>query len=117
MLGNGLGLRHHLAVAGAKSGGKVHHVLDDLGARDPHHGIGHVVGDRIQPALNDRKGDRIDFHSSNSSTMQPMASLCTMASGGTTMVASNSSMISGPCRAEDPTALRSTISTATGALP
>ena len=62
MLGDGLGLRHHLAVAGAKGRGKIHHVLDDLGARDPHHRIGHVVGDRIEPALDDGKGDRIDLH-------------------------------------------------------
>ena len=113
MLGDGLGLRHHLAVAGAKRRGEIHDVLDDLGARDPDHGVGHVVGDRIQPALDDRKGDRIYFHASNSRTMQPIASLCALASGGTTMVASNSSMISGPWRDEAPSALRSTISTAT----
>ena len=116
MLRDGLGLRHHLPVAGAERGGKIHHVLDDLGARDPHHGIGHVVGNRIQSALDDRKGDRIDFHASNSSTMQPIASLCTVASGGTTMVASNSSMISGPWRAAPPIAPRSTIWTANGCL-
>ena len=49
--------------------------------------------------------------------MQPIASLCTFASGGTTMVASNSSIRSGPCRSEAPSASRPTMSTATGASP
>src|SRR5260370_33805999 len=117
MLRDGLGLRHHLAVAGAKGRGKVHDVLDDLGTRDPDHGVGHVVRDRIQTALDDRKGDRIDLHASNSRTIQPIPSLCALASGGTTMVASNSSMISGPWRGAQPSALRSTILTATAASP
>ena len=62
VLGDGLGLRHHLAVGGAQRGREIHHVLDDLRAGDAHHRVGHVVGDRIEPALDDGEGDGIDVH-------------------------------------------------------
>src|SRR5690606_8348976 len=94
-----------------------HHVLDDLRARDANDRVGHVVGDGIQAALDDGEGNRIDIHAPNSRTMQPMASLWTRASGGTTMVASNSSMMSGPARGVPSTASRPTISTRMGSLP
>ena len=113
MLGDGLGLRHHLAVAGAQRRREIHHVLDDLGARDADHRVGHVVGDRIEPALDDRKGDRIDLHASNSRTMQPIASLCDPGvrrhhDGGVEFLDDQR-----PWRGVAPSAPRSTISTAT----
>ena len=36
---------------------------------DPHDGIGHVVGNGIQTALDDCKRDRIDFHASGSKSI------------------------------------------------
>ena len=49
--------------------------------------------------------------------MQPMASQWTVASGGTTTVASNSSTIKGPGRATLPRASRPTIGTDTASSP
>ena len=49
--------------------------------------------------------------------MLPMASRCTLASGGTTVVESNSSMTSGPRRGEDGKAERGTTSVSMAAAP
>jgi hypothetical protein len=62
MLGDGLGLRHHLPVGGTQGGREIHHVLDDLRAGDAHHRVGHIVGDRIEAALDDGEGDGVDVH-------------------------------------------------------
>src|SRR3954467_8317546 len=97
MLCNRFGLRPHLAIARTQGGREVHYVLDDLRTRYADYGVRHVVCDGVKAALYHGKGDRVDFHVSSSRTMQPILSLCTRASGGTTMVASNSSIISGPC--------------------
>ena len=59
VLGDGLGLRHHLALGVAERGREVHHVLDDLRARDADHRVGHLVDDRVERALDDREGDGI----------------------------------------------------------
>ena len=116
VLGDGLGLRHHLSVGRAKRRGEIHHVLDDLRARDAHDGIGHVIGDRIETALDHRESDRIDFHaaSPNSITTLPMSSRCTVALPGTTIVASNSSITSGPAAGSSDNVDRSTTATAIG---
>src|SRR5262249_45243472 len=116
---DGLGLRHHLSLGVTERRREIHHVLDDLRARDAHDGVGHVVDDGIEPALDYRERNGVDLHvlPPISTTMLPIASRETIASGGTTMVASNSSMISGPGRAPRSTDWRVTIGVSVKSWP
>src|SRR5262245_63329277 len=100
MQGDRLSLGDHLSLRVAERGREIHDVLDDLGASDPDDGIGHVVDNGIETALDDGKGDGIDFQAATpvSITTLPISSRHTPVSGGTTMVASNSSTIIGPGR-------------------
>src|SRR5262249_51369588 len=116
---DGLGLRHHLPLGVAERRREIHHVLDDLRARDVHDRVGHIVNDGIEPTLDHREGNGVDLHvlPPISITMLPIASRETVASGGTTMVASNSSMISGPRRAPRSTDWRVTIGVSVKSSP
>ena len=95
---DGLGLRDHLSLGVAKGRREIHDVLHDLGSRDADDRVGHVVDDGIEAALDDGKRNRVNLHEPSpiSITILPRPSRHTVASGGTTIVASNSSMISGP---------------------
>ncbi len=73
VLRDGLGLRNHLPVAGTQRSGEIHHVLDDLRAGYPHHSVGHVVGDRVEPALDDRKRDGINLHGRSRGTRDSLS--------------------------------------------
>ena len=89
MLGDGPGLGDEQTVGVAQGRRVVHDVLDDLGARGADDGIGHLVHDGVEGALDDRERDRIDLHDGRLVSVRlPKASRAIVASGGTAIVES-----------------------------
>jgi hypothetical protein len=112
VLGDGLGLGHHLALGVADGGRVVHHVFDDLGLGGADDGVGDLVDDRVHRVLDDGEGDRVEPVSigpvsigpvlsgggvlrhggphavSRSMAMQPASAARAVQPGGTTMVVS-----------------------------